>query len=219
MAKTTATPSNVPSDLWAEALAVYTADKGIIDRANGQLRKHQLYYEDQGCSAKQVRERYKEAQLTEEERIQLYADEQRSRRALDLWSAEKPEDFQALIERAAETEPASVAGMDKLAGARAYNDGFNGGAHGGLTQDDNKHIPGTVEFVQWSHGCADGMDYAATFGVPGTPKTADVAPRESAEPEVPGSVTRTKRTRKQAESIPTEPTPESLFGDMPGLPN
>jgi hypothetical protein len=176
--------SNVSSELWAEALAIYTSDKGVVDRANGQLRKHQLAYEGQGIDAKQIRERYKEAQLTEDERIQLYADEQISRRALDLWSAESPEDFEALIERAARTEPATGPGADKLAGARAYNDGFNGGAHGGLTPDNNPHQAGSEQHQQWAHGCTDGVDYAVTFG---NGKTADVAPREAPVMEASGA--------------------------------
>ena len=37
MAKKPAPQSNTSSDLWAEALAVYEADTGLVDRANGQL--------------------------------------------------------------------------------------------------------------------------------------------------------------------------------------
>lgn len=168
-----AVQSNVSSELWAEALAIYTSDKGVVDRANGQLRKHQLAYEGQGIDAKQIRERYKEAQLTEDERIKLYADEQISRRALDLWSAESPEDFEALIERAAQTKPANQEAMDKVTGALAYSDGINSARLGGNKVVDNPKIPGTHEYQQWALGWADGVDEVTRTSA------SDMAPREA----------------------------------------
>ena len=211
--------SNVSADLWAEALAVYTADKGVVDRANGQLRKHQLAYENQGIAAKQVRERYKEAQLTEEERLQLYADEHTSRRALDLWSAESPEDFEHLMERAASTEPATGQALDKLAAARAYNDGNNSARFGGSAAEDNPHTPGSSEHQQWALGWVDGVDEAVRTQVAALPPPVEPpqSPRRRGTPRKIGA----------AATAPPEPAEEpanglfpetSVMPELPGVP-
>lgn len=158
--------TNVDSNLWAAAMRAYEEDKGLVDRAQGQLRRHQLAFEKQGIPAATIRSRYKERDMSDDERQQLYAEEVISRRALNLsvWTAEDAEDFDVLMERAAATQVADAEELDGLHGARAYNDGFNGGAHGGLTVDDNPHVPGSVTHQQWSRGCIDGIDYADNIG-------------------------------------------------------
>ena len=173
MAKKSEAPqrSNVSSEVWAEALAVYEADKALEDRARGVTKKHQLMFESQGIPTDVIRERYKESKLSEDERTAKFAIEQVSRRALDLWSASSPEDFERLIERASQTQPATGAGADKLAGARSYNDGFNSARHGGGTLNDNPCVPGTETHVQWARGCKDGIDYNEQLE--GTPLTRE----------------------------------------------
>jgi hypothetical protein len=182
-------------NLWAKAMADYEEDRGVVNRANGKLRKRQKFWEDEhNISAKEVRRRYKELDLSEPERLALYAAEQESRRALDLWSASSPEDFQTLMERAASTPPAAGDAADKLAGARAYNDGFNCGAHGKLGAIDNPHMAGSIEHVQWAHGMSDGIDYKETFG------GGDVDPRQDPEPEPPPPLRKLTAKEKRAEA-------------------
>jgi ribosome modulation factor len=150
--------SNVPSEVWAEALAAYILDKAAEDRARGNTKKHQLMFETQGVDPSELRRRYKGSQLSEEDRIQLYANEQRSRRALDLWSASSPKDFERLLRQASETKPATGASADRVDDARAYSDGNNSGRIGGGSVDDNPFDAGTSQHQQWALGWADGID-------------------------------------------------------------
>lgn len=153
-------PNNaILSNLWAEAMRVYTEDKGAEDRARGNTKRHQLAFESQGIDAKTVRERFKENEMSKEERSELFAREQVSRRALSLFDAESPEDFNRLMERASKTPAADPEKLDAIDGERAYSAGFNGGAHGDLTAEDNKHVPGTVQHMQWACGVSDGIAY------------------------------------------------------------
>lgn len=211
--------SNVPSNLIVEALAIYTADKGVVDRANGSLRKHQLAYEKQGVPAANVRQLYKEAQLTEDERTALYAAEQVMRRAAGLWDAETPEDFERLMEQASRTEPASQQAFDKLDDVRAYSDGLNSGQKGGGKVIQNPKVPGTSEHQQWALGYADGVDET----------TRAAAVEEKPEPKKKGRPKKaTASELLEANAAKFEPEPEvdppanSLFSDMPlvpGMPN
>lgn len=176
------TRNTVDPEKYAEALAIYEQDKGLRDRASGQLRRHQMFYETEfGINAAGIRERYKESQMTEKERTKKYEGELIGRRALNLWNAEKPEDFEALIEAASAVEPASGDGYDKLSGQRAYDDGFNSAAHGGQVEKDNKHRAGTLEHQQWTRGCKDGLDYKKTFsnGREAPPKRPVGRPRKT----------------------------------------
>lgn len=201
MAKEQTEQSNASSEVWAEALAQYEADKGVLDRARGVIQKHAKYYEDAGIPAKAIRARYAEAQLTDDERAQLYAEEQISRRALDLWNASSADDFNRLIERAAETMPAVGAGASKLDGVRAYNDGFNSARHGKATMDDNPKQPGTPEHQQWAHGCSDGIDYNVNLAGNPMVRSADPAPRQASAMEEQGAAAETERvpaTKKKA---------------------
>lgn len=240
-AKTTP-QTNIDSNLWAEALRVFTEDKGSEDRARGNTKRHQIAFESQGISAKTIRARYKESDMTTDERTALYAEEQISRRALDLWSSDSDEDFDRLIERATETQPADPEKLGALAGAHAYNDGFNGGAHGGLTSDDNKHVPGTAEHQQWARGVQDGIDYKQTFGTPAerqapamqeadegdhpaaretAPKKARGRPRKAAATAEPDADLDQAIENQLAAPRPEAPA-DGLFSDMPsppGLPN
>lgn len=224
-------PTNVDSNLWANASRVYAEDSGVVDRAQGTRRKHQLAFEKMGVSASAVRARHKEREMTADERQKLYAEEQVSRRALSLWEADDPEEFERVMERASQTEPATTEEMDNLSGAHAYNDGFNGGAHGGLTVDDNKHVPGSVKHVQWARGVADGIDYAANLE--GTPLVRQAhAMGDNAPPARPRGrpkkATASELLEANAAKFEVTPEPEpdppanSLFSDMPlvpGMPN
>lgn len=213
--------SNVPSNLIVEALAVYTADKGVCDRANGLKRKHQLAYENQGVPASMIRQLYKEAQLTDDERTALYASEQVMRRATNLWDAETPEDFERMMEQASRTEPASREAFDKLADVRAYADGNNSARMGGGKVIENPKVPGTSEHQQWALGWADGVDET----------TRVAAVEEKPEPKKKGrpkKATASELLEANAAKFEATPEPEpdppanSLFSDMPlvpGMPN
>lgn len=237
-----ASQTNIDSNLWAEALRVYTEDKGAEDRARGNTKRHQIAFESQGISAKTIRARYKEKNMTSDELAALFVAEQISRRALDLWSPDESEEFNRAMERATETQPADPEKLGALAGAHAYNDGFNGGAHGGLISDDNKHVPGTAEHQQWTRGVRDGIDYKQTFGTPAerqapamqeADEEAAPAEHETAPKKVRG---RPRKTAAAAEpdtdldqaiedqlAAPRPEAPaDNLFSDMPsppGLPN
>lgn len=151
--------TNIDSNLWANAMRAYEADRGAVDRAQGRLRKNQLAYEKQGVTAKTIRDRYKERNMTREERQQLYAEEVVSRRALalTLWDAESAEDFDRLMERATAVQPADETELTSIDLARIYNDAFNSGAKGGMAIEDNPYEPGSAEHQQWAMGCADGI--------------------------------------------------------------
>lgn len=199
------------AEKYAEALGVYESDKGVVDRANDLKRRHQNYFEQEhGISAKEIRRRYAESKLTPAERADLYAEEQVGRRALDLWSAETGDDFDELMARATATPTASGEGADKLAAARSYNDAFNGAAHGDQTQADNPNDPGTQLHVQWSRGCADGLDYKETF-LNGAPPRVDADQEPEAAPKKGG------RPRKAAAEQPVEPLPAepNIFDEAP----
>ena len=209
--------TNVDSNLWAAAMRAYEEDKGIVDRAQGRLRKNQLAYETQGVPAKTIRDRYKERRMTQEERQQAYAEEVVSRRALalTLWDAESAEDFDRLMERATAVTPAADDSLTAIELARIYNDAFNSGARGGMAIEDNPYQPGTVEHQQWAMGCADGIGEKPReapqmqANEPGGPSPAptDAAPQ--------------KRTRAPRKSPVADPEPPArLFGDdeeMPAL--
>ena len=221
MAKQARPQSNVDANLWAEALRIYTEDRGVVDRAQGQLRKHQLAYENRGVTASAIRARYKEADMTEEKRLAMYAEEQISRRALSLWDAESPEDFERLMERASQTEAATPEELGKLAGSRARVDGFNSGLKGGLAITDNPHVPGSFEHQQWAIGCADGLGEKEREDKPF--RASNGADHD--EPRDPAPKKARGRPRKAAaETIADDPAPTDagLFSDMPtppGLPH
>lgn len=168
--------TNIDSNLWANAMRAYEADRGAVDRAQGRLRKNQLAYEKQGVTAKTIRDRYKERNMTREERQQLYAEEVVSRRALalTLWDAESAEDFDRLMERATAVQPADETELTSIDLARIYNDAFNSGAKGGMAIEDNPYEPGSAEHQQWAMGCADGIGE----------KPREAPPMQAAEPEV-----------------------------------
>lgn len=194
--------TNVDPERVAEALAVYTDDRRAVNAANGRTKKHQNYYEDEhGVDAKAIRERYRESQMTAAERQRKYATEQVTRRAVGLWDAETPEEFDELMTRAASVEAASGEGADKLRAARAYNDGFNSGLKGGLSISDNPQAVGTLEHQQWAIGCADGVDQKA--GDERTPMSVQAAPEPPAKP---------RAARKKAAA------PSSLFGEPEEMP-
>lgn len=202
--------TNIDAEKAAEALAVYTDDRRVIDSANGRLRSHQLHYEkEHGIDAAAIRERYKESRITASERRQKFAIEYATRRAVGLWEAETDSDFDQLMVRAQEVQKASGEGADKLTAARAYGDGFNGGLKGKLAITDNPHAAGTMQHQQWAMGCADGIDQRPTAPTsepkppPPAPEVAPPAPK--------------RRGRKAANGQAPEPPP-ALFGDTEGMP-
>lgn len=224
--------SNRESDLYAEALRVFTENKGAEDRARGNTKRNQLMYESQGVSATMIRSRYKEANMSQADREALYAEEVKSRRALNLWNAESPDDFERALERAVAMPPATTEALEALEGARAYNDGFNGGAHGGLTPDDNKHVPGTVQYQQWARGCLDGIDYKENFELPSAeppaepePAPEQSAPRKARNRKAPAQAVADDVAAIVAEELDQSPDDlpgDGMFSDMPavpGLPN
>lgn len=227
--------TNVNSNLWAQATRVYIEDSGVVDRAQGTRRKHQLAFEKMGINAKTVRDRVKELDLSSDERQAMFAEEQISRRALSLWDADSPEEFEQTLERASQTPAADIDALDAIAGERAYSDGFNGGAHGGQTVDDNKHVPGTLLHQRWAIGCEDGIEYMAKLD--GTPLarssapmeangSADHAEREAAPKKSRGRPRKTPMEHLEANAAklngdaepPDAPPVESMFEDMPDAP-
>jgi hypothetical protein len=205
--------SNLAPETWAEALATYESDTTEIQRATEVRRRHQQFYAEQGIPATEVKKRYKESLMTEDARLELYAVEQVSRRALDLWSASSPEEFEQIMERAAATEAASGKVLDRLAGARAYSSAFAGarGEKSEQTPGDNPHAPGTEQHVQWAQGHRDGVDFNESFQAP---KSND-APKRQGRPK--GSKNKPK-VEASPESTPEPEPAEDIFASMPELP-
>jgi hypothetical protein len=218
---------NIGSELWAKAMADLESYDLVIDNRKFELktardrRKVMLKgYAEQGIPTTHLLRRQEEALLSEDERHQLFAIEQVSRRALSLWDAETADDFEQLIERAARTEPATGEGWDKLEGVRAYNDGFNGGAHGSLTADDNPHRPSDLRHAQWARGVADGIDYAHTFG-DGSRPLAEVVPEARTAPPAPPASNGAQTTRgrgRPPKAAPVAETAAPASDTAPGLP-
>jgi hypothetical protein len=182
--------SNVVSEIIAEALVAYTADKGAHDRTGMQIARNQAKYGRLGVSAEMIRLLHKESRLTEEERQQKYANELRYRKAVSLWDAESEDDFAMAMEAASQTQAAHGHVTDLLAAARSYNDGFNSAAHGRADEAANPHTAGTLQHAQWAKGCKDGIKHLKEFGE---------------EPTAEGEKRGRGRPRKV---VVTEPTPE-----------
>lgn len=225
--------TNVSSDLWADAIATLTKDEGEIERAAEivriakKRRKENLkLYSERGIPTPTLLDRYAETLMSEDERHQLYAMEAMSRRALDFWSAETPEDFNQLLERAVSTPPASEEHLEKMAGERAFNDGYNGALKGGQTEIDNPHIYGTLKYTRWLAGCSAAME--KMNAVPARlPLSTKLKPAEVAaiEDEVQREMaTQTSRPRKAPRKQPApvvkqdQAPADGLFPATPEMP-
>lgn len=243
---TEATATNTSPDLWAEAMETYERDTGDLDRKQELVRlarkrrtANLKVFAERGIPSSHVVARYEESVMTEDERHQLYAIEAGSRRALDLWSARTPEDFNQLLERAVSTPPASQDSLDKMAGERCYNDAYNSVKHGGLTEQDNPHIQGTLKYVRWDAGCrramnemrilelrpmADGSVSAVTAQEHNVETIADEVEKELAAKASRSSPRKNARKRYAsiAEDIPAfkddAPSAEGLFPETPSVP-
>lgn len=161
---TEAPATNISSDVWADALATLETDNGEIERRADAVRAARKrrtanlkMFAERGIPTNVLLDRYDETLMSEDELHQKFAMEAMSRRALDLWSAKTPQDFNVLLERAVQTQPASFDHLEKLRGARAYNDGNNSARHGGFTQKDNPNAAGTIEHQMWGRGCLDAI--------------------------------------------------------------
>lgn len=225
--------TNVNASLWAEALRHYTEDRGAEDRARGVTKRHQLAYEHDGINPVVIRQRYKEANMTRAERAAAYAEEIVSRQALgfSIWDADTEADFDRLMERARATETAPQEDLDRIAGAVAYSDGFNSGAHGGMTVTDNPHPAGSIQHQQWELGCADGIGEKPREAAPmqaaqpanGTATAAPDAPKKRGRPPRKTPVQLLEENAAKFGGDQTEPDandpPFSLFEEtMPATP-
>lgn len=215
--------TNIDSNLWASAMRSYEEDRGAVDRAQGRLRKNQLAYDKQGVPAAAIRARYKERNMSRDERQQLYAEEIVSRRALalTLWDADSEEDFDRLMERATAVKPADDAELENIEGARAYNDGYNSGTHGSDPTKDNPHVYGTALHERWALGCADGigerpreapqMQEAPQLGEPAAPAA------KKARGRPPGSPNRKQASSNGADQTASISDPPQPDDDDPPL--
>ena len=106
--------------------------------------------------------------------------------------------------RVAALDPAA---QDKLAVARAHNDGYNTGRHGG-SADDNPHQPGTEAYVAWGGGCLDGAaDRAIAKANRDDKKARKKAAKEAAE-DAAGTVLEQDEAAyraRAAENFPADP--------------
>lgn len=212
--------TNIDPNRVAEALAALTGNMTVVGqkmnevkKVRQKLKRDETYYEQEhGIDPKAIRDRYAELQMTPRERERKYVLEQITRRAVNLylWNADSEEDFEALMAAAAETQAASGDSAMKLAGARAYADGYNSGMNGGSPITDNKHEAGTYEHQMWSLGCADAI---------GEEDQAEAPPMPAASPKPrgrpPGSRNRKTASELLAENaakLGAEAAPP-LFGD------
>lgn len=216
------------SDLWAKALAQLETDdlvifghkqalKGARDKRKANLKG----FAEQGVPTTHLLRRQEESDLTDSERTQLFTIEQMSRRALSLWDAESPEEFERLMSAAIATPPASQDALDGLDVVRFYGDGYNCARHGGETQDNNKQSPGSLAHQSWARGCADGLRDKELAGglVASVPERTAVAMQEVTDSVVRELAPKKARaSRKKAEAAPIEEPPldgEGIFSDTP----
>lgn len=204
--------TNIDPDKVSEALAKYTDGRRLRRAVNKRIRDDQLYYESEhGIDAKEIRERYNETLMSAEELQAKFVVEQITRRALNLWDAETPEDFEHLMEQASQVEAASGPGAERLAEARARSDGFNSGLRGSKALTDNPHTPGSLEHQAWALGCADAI------GEPreASPMQAQPEQQKRGRGRPPGSPNRKQASANGAAQTSQEadPTPEEDAGD------
>jgi hypothetical protein len=130
------------------------------------IARNQARYARLGISAELVRLMHRESKLTADERQTKYADELRYRRAVSLWEADSEEDFDRAMQQASETAVAGVKAQERLAAARAYNDGFNSmvQSKGKSTAADNPNEPGTIGHAEWTKGHRDGGRHLKALG-------------------------------------------------------
>jgi len=236
MAKHPTEQSNVSSELWAEAMGQFTMDTSLIDRASkivkrarDRRKKNQARYAEAGVPAAMIAKLYGEDRMTESARISLYAIEQVGRRALDLWNAETPEDFNRIMERAAATEAAIGLGAEAREHARVYVYGFNAAMHGHQSKDDNPHAAGTRNHVTWLEGYGDASkEMAEMEEFLSPPSLTEAVEREAgAMAAATDTVAKTdapakRPSRKKAAAAPPAEEPAAgIFEmpEMPGLPN
>lgn len=211
--------TNIDPNKVAEALATKIRDMTSLSQAMNGVKKvrkamktHETYYEEQhGIDASVINDRYAEMKMTPRERERKYVLEQVSRRALNLWDAESPEEFEELLAAAQQIEAASGESADRLVEARARADGFNSGMNGASPLADNPHYPGTLEHQAWALGCADAVGETRP----------EAGPMQAAQPGDPPAAAAQKkargRPRKQA-SASTDGEPASEDSDSSTTP-
>lgn len=192
-------PTNVDPERVAEAFAKHIDDRRRVDAANGLSRKHQNFYETEyGVDAEAIRERYREYRMNAAKRQRKFITEQVMRRALNLWDAESPEDFERMMEQAAGTRAATGDGAEKMEASEAYDQGYRSGLKGSSPITDNPHAPGTLRHQRWSLGCADAV---------GEPEREAPAMEASNGTPAPAQTEAPKKARGRARNPPA-PAPE-----------
>jgi hypothetical protein len=170
--------SNVDSDLWAEAAALYERDTFDVlmlearvkqetirlKAAKKKRKQRQEHFSALGVPAQAIQKFAGERAMSEDERHMLYAQDAIGRRALGLWQSDQT--FKRLMRRADATIAATSEAIEKIDGQRAYNDGFNSAAHGGSALGDNPNAAGTIKHAEWHRGCTAGMELRAAFEDP-----------------------------------------------------
>lgn len=150
--------SNVPDEVWVEALT-YQAEAEVIQmRANAKRSAAIRKFEAQGIDwgAVKLAHQLKKMEPTERE-ARLTANTRAMRAAGISWDSSGQASFEMGDPPSSAAGPPSH-GSEKLARARAFADGYNSGRHGAtLESNPFAHMPGSEEYVRWRDGWEDGQ--------------------------------------------------------------
>jgi hypothetical protein len=152
---------NVDPKLMQDCLAEYTRLDIEMKRLAQETAAMFGRYEGQGVNKKSIKATYKASNM--ESREAVLAQQKSDMHYMvacgvvtvadDAWVRSL---YQGDMFSAEEVMPEDAPVSRKLSDARAYNDGYNTGRHGG-DEANNKLDPGSSERVQWSKGLKDGL--------------------------------------------------------------
>lgn len=148
-----------PNDI-ADCAAEYELLMGQRSRIDAKIAHCFDRFEKKGVTRAPIKRAYKRRNMTADEvRAELAEDTLYAR---VLGHIEWDKQGQASFTKAMSVEIARPNGdaASRLAGARAYNDGYNTALHGGLI-GSCKHQTGSEEFVRWRDGWQDGSEARA----------------------------------------------------------
>lgn len=152
---------NVDPKLMQDCLAEYTRLTVESKRLAQEIAAMFGRYEGQGVNKKSVKATYKASNM--ESTAAALAQQKSDMHYMVVCGIVNLADddwvrslYQGDMFTAEEIMPPDAPVSRKLSDARAYNDGYNTGRHGG-DETNNAHDPGTSERVQWSRGLKDGL--------------------------------------------------------------
>lgn len=151
------TVTNADADTVAQCATEYEALMADQARVGQRIATMLGRYEKQGVDPKAIKHCYRLSKHNPNERARLRAVCDEYAEILGLVTVEPDGQGSFADGIAPKTAPKlSDTAAAKLAAARAYNDGFNTGLHGGDIAGRERYATGSLEFVQWGQGFDDG---------------------------------------------------------------